>query len=198
MLRYIVSRYIVSGAPGAGKTTILAVLRARGYPVVDEAATDLIARVHAAGRAEPWRDRDFADAIARLQRDRQQQPAPAGSTIQLYDRSQICTLALARYLGQPVSRHLANEVDRVVRDGIYQRRVFFVQLLGFVTPTAARRISHAQSVGFERLHREAYLEHGYELVDVPVAPIEQRADLIEKYIRSWAGLDAAPPGPVSR
>jgi len=87
-------RYIVTGAPGAGKTTILATLRAWGYAVVDEAATDLIAREQALGCGEPWRDAGFVDAIALLQRERQEHPAPPGTAVRVYDRSPICTLAL--------------------------------------------------------------------------------------------------------
>jgi predicted ATPase len=48
-----VRRYIMTGAPGAGKTSILATLRARGYAVVNEAATDVIARELACGREHP-------------------------------------------------------------------------------------------------------------------------------------------------
>jgi predicted ATPase len=178
-------RYIITGAPGAGKTTILTVLRARGYAVVDEAATDIIARNQARGRGEPWRDTAFVDAIALLQRERQEQPVPPGTAVQVYDRSPICTFALAQYSARPVTRILAREVDRVIREGIYQRRVFFVRLLGFVTRTAARRISLAQSIRFERFHEEAYRDHGFDLVDVPVGTIKERVDLVDRYIRSW-------------
>ena len=97
-------RYIITGAPGAGKTTILAALRDRGYAVVEEAATDVIAHEHALGRDQPAHDAGFLDAVALLQRDRQQQPAPSATTVQVFDRSPICTLALAHYLGQPVTR----------------------------------------------------------------------------------------------
>lgn len=77
----------------------------------------------------------------------------------MFDRSPICTLALALYGGGPVTRLLAAVVDRVVREGTYQRRVFLVQLLGFVTPTAARRISFAQSVRFERFQVQGPTAH---------------------------------------
>ena len=49
-----IKRYILTGAPGAGKTAIIRELARRGYAVVDEAATDVIAREHASGNAEPW------------------------------------------------------------------------------------------------------------------------------------------------
>jgi predicted ATPase len=178
-------RYIITGAPGAGKTTVLNALHARGYAVVDEAATDVHAREQSLGNQEPWRDAEFIDAITLLQRTRQQRPTPAGTAVQLYDRSPICTLALAQYLGRPVPRILESEVNRILREAVYQPRVFYIRLLGFVTPTAVRRISFAQSVRFERFHEQAYRAHGYELVDVPAETVAERAELIDRYIRSW-------------
>ncbi|GHJ43138.1 hypothetical protein Cs7R123_04800 [Catellatospora sp. TT07R-123] len=179
-------RYIITGAPGAGKTTILAALRGRGYAVVDEAATDVNVHLQSLGRDEAWRDPGFIDAIALLQRERLEQAVPPATGVQVFDRSPICTLALARYLGVPVTPTLAREVDRVVVERTYQPRVFFVQLLGFITPTAVRRISLAQSVGFERFHEQAYREHGFELVDVPAGTVEERVELVDGCIRSWA------------
>lgn len=175
-------RYIITGAPGAGKTSILAALRDRGYAVVEEAATDVITREHALGRDEPWRDAGFLDAITRLQRERQECPPPPSATVQLFDRSPICTLALAHHLDRPVPPVLASEVARVVAEGVYQPRVFFVRLLGFITPTAARRITLTDSVRFERGHERAYRAHGFELIDIPAGPIEDRADMIEAYL----------------
>lgn len=179
-------RYIITGAPGAGKTTILAALRSRGYVVVDEAATDVHIRLQALGRDEAWRDPGFVDAITLLQRERQVQPAPPATAVQIFDRSPICTLALAQYVGLPVTPTLEREINRLVAEGIYQPQVFFVHLLGFITPTAVRRISLAQSVTFERFHEQTYRNHGFELVDVPAGTVEERAELIDGCIRSWA------------
>jgi predicted ATPase len=182
-----VRRYILTGAPGAGKTTILAGLRERGYAVVEEAATEVIARSHADGLDEPWREVSFLDAIARLQYERQVLPVPPGTTVQVFDRSPICTLALAVHLGHPVTPVLAKEIDRIAAGRVYQPQVFFVHLLGFVTPTAARRITLAESVSFERIHRQAYHDHGFELIDVPVGLPRQRTDLVERHLRAWTG-----------
>lgn len=64
-------RFIITGAPGAGKTAILRQLELDGYSVVEEAATDIIAALQMQGVREPWADPSFLDAIATLQRDRQ-------------------------------------------------------------------------------------------------------------------------------
>jgi hypothetical protein len=61
----LVKRYILTGAPGAGKTSILRSLAERGWAVVEEAATDVIAREQLAGVSEPWQRSDFADKIVR-------------------------------------------------------------------------------------------------------------------------------------
>lgn len=47
-------RFILAGASGSGKTSILRQLQARGFSVVEEAETDLIALQQAEGVAEPW------------------------------------------------------------------------------------------------------------------------------------------------
>ena len=177
-------RYVITGAPGAGKTTILAALRNRGYPVVAEAATDVIAREQALGRAEPWHDEDFLDAITALQRERQRRQPAATTSVQIFDRSPICTLALAHYSERPVPPLLAGEVARIT-EWVYEPRVFFVRLLGFITPTAARRITLAQSIGFERIHERVYRDHGFDLIDVPAGAVEERVDLVDRHLRSW-------------
>ena len=72
--------YILTGAPGAGKTAVLRLLEASGYPVVEEAATDVIALGNALGRVEPWHELDFIDKIITLQRQRQDSVRAAGSS----------------------------------------------------------------------------------------------------------------------
>lgn len=180
MLR--VKRYILTGAPSAGKTAILRELAARGYAVVPEAATDVIARGQARGIAEPWHGPSFIDDIVAVQRHRQEAAVPPGVTVQLFDRSPICTLALARYLDRPASAVLEAEVDRVLRGAVYQRRVFFVRPIGFVTPTAARRITFEQSLRFQRVHEQVYAECGFELVDIPPAAVPDRAAMVMSYL----------------
>ncbi|MDO3705686.1 AAA family ATPase [Micromonospora sp. C28SCA-DRY-2] len=139
----------------------------------------MIAAGQARGVAEPWAEPDFVEAVTRLQRARQ---TGARGPVQVYDRSPLCTLALARFLRRPVGEVLAAEVERAAREGIYQRRVFLVRPLGFVTPTAARRISYTEALEFARVHERVYAEHGYHLVDVPPGPVERRAAAVAAYL----------------
>ena len=178
-------RLILTGAPGAGKTSILRALAAGGYASVPEAATDVMTARLALDEAEPWADPLFIDRIAALQRQRREAPVGPGVTVQVHDRSAVCTLALARHLGHPVPPVLEQEVAWATGDG-FDRRVFFVRLLGFIQPTAERRISYAESQAFERIHEDSYRRLGFDLIEVPAATVAERAAAIDAHIRSWA------------
>ncbi len=171
-------RYILTGAPGAGKTALLRVLEQKGHAVVEEAATDVIALAQAEGRNEPWTDASFLDEIVALQKRREIAAAAWPATLQFFDRSPICTWALADFLGYAPSPLLRAEVARIERERVYERRVFFVENLSFVTPTAARRISFEDSLRFERVHADAYRQFGYEPVPIGPGDLHARADAV--------------------
>lgn len=174
--------YVLTGAPGAGKTAILRLLEVSGYPVVEEAATDVIALGNALDRAEPWHDLDFIDKVIALQRQRQDAVRAAEGAAVFFDRSPVCTLALSRYLGFTASRLIDEEIGRVVAEGTYEPMVFFIRNQGFVQATAARQISFEDSLVFERLHEQVYRDLGFELVEVPAGPLADRVALIRQAV----------------
>jgi predicted ATPase len=172
-------RFVITGAPGAGKTAIIRQLELDGFSVVEEAATDVIAAAHARGAARAWTHPSFIDVIVNLQRERQIRASCGPEDVQFHDRCAVCTAALAIYLGYPVSPVLAGELDRIRRDAIFQKRVFFVRHLGFVTPTDARRITLEETVRFEAIHEETYRDLGFELVPVEPGPLVERVGVIK-------------------
>jgi len=176
-------RFIITGAPGAGKTAIVRQLELDGFSVVEEAATDIIAAAHAQGTLEPWRHPSFIDAIAHLQRDRQIRASSQPDEVQFHDRCVVCTAALAVHLGYPFSPFLASELERIQNEAIYQGRVFFIRHQGFITPTEARRISLEDTLRFEKIHEETYRHFGFELVPVERGRLAERVGIIKASIR---------------
>jgi predicted ATPase len=80
---------------------------------------------------------------------------------------------------------LSRELKRVEAEAIYQKRVFFIQNLGFITPTEARRISFEESLRFERLHEEIYRNSGFELVPIAPGSLLDRVDAIKRSAPSY-------------
>lgn len=177
-------RYILTGTPGSGKTSLLHELKSQGYSVVEEAATDVIALEHRRDNSEPWMQADFIDKIIWLQKQRQIETVASTDELQVYDRSPICTFALSRYLGYPPSACLLEEMERIERENIYQRQVFFLENLGFCQPTEARKISFEESLLFEKIHAEIYTSLGYDLIKLAPEALSERVHRIMKWIRS--------------
>jgi predicted ATPase len=171
-------RYVLTGTPGSGKTSILVALKSQDYAVVEEAATDVIALEQRRGNLEPWRQPDFIDKIVRLQCLRQLSGSTDTAVLQFYDRSPLCTYALSRYLGYAPSASLLKELERMDREHIYQRQVFFIDHLGFIAPTEARRITLEEALSFERMHEETYATFGYDCIHIAPTSVEERVQSI--------------------
>jgi len=170
-------RFILTGAPGSGKTAILRQLEQDGFGVVEEAATDVIALEQAKGVEEPWTRGAFIDRVVALQARRRRRLI---DETQFHDRSAFCTAALADFLGYPPPDVLRCELELLKREAFYERRVFFVQGLGFVTPSAARRIGLEEARRFEVLHERIYRAHGFELVPIGPGSVPARVAAIRQ------------------
>jgi len=168
--------YILTGAPGAGKTAVLRLLETDGYAVVEETATDVIALGNALGREEPWRDHAFIDHVITLQRQRQDAAlASESAAVVFFDRSPVCTLALSRHLG------VAPSPCSPVRSAGSCRRAH----------TSGRSSSFATRAS------SGYRDLGFQLVDVPPGPLAERVALVRQTVehlrRSLSWPDADEP-----
>ena len=175
-------RFILTGAPGAGKTAIIRQLELDGFSVVEEAATDVIAAQQLRGDSSPWSDPVFIDHVVRLQRERQIRASFQPDEIQFHDRSVVCTAALALYFGYSFSNFLEGELERVLKERVFEGRVFFVRNLGFIAPTEARRITFEEALRFEKIHEQAYQKFGFELVSIAPGAVAERVNMIKATI----------------
>lgn len=92
--------FILTGGPGAGKTTVLLELEKRGFPHAPEVARQIIQeQVRSGGTALPWKDREL---YTRRMHERQvasyQAHTPAPS-VTFSDRGIPDTLTYARLIG---------------------------------------------------------------------------------------------------
>lgn len=71
----------------------------------------------------------------------------------------------------------------------YEPTVFLICNQGFVRATQARQISFADSLVFERIHRQVRRDLGFQLVEVPAGPLTDRVALIRRTVSQ-----RRPPG----
>jgi predicted ATPase len=91
--------------------------------------------------------------------------------------------------------YLTSSAVRKCESPLYENRVFFVRPLGFVKPTAARRISYEDSLAFEAVHEAVYWDHGFDLIDVASSSVDERVAAVEARIaREQQGGAKEPAG----
>lgn len=175
-------RFIFTGTPGSGKTSVIIELEKLGHTVIHEAATDVISREQAKGMEKPWDSLKFVDQITLMQKERQMN---AAGDLQFYDRSPFCTYALGKYLAHwkgfefKPSSVLLDETDRCLKNSVYQEQIFFFENLGFIEHTDARKISYKDALIFEQIHLDVYKEFGFDIIMVPkVMTVQMRCEFI--------------------
>lgn len=168
--------FVITGGPGAGKTTVLLELERRGFRYAPEVARQIIQeQVRNGGKALPWDDREL---YTRLMLERSvhsyKEHTPAlGPTF--CDRGIPDTLGYARLIG------LAD--DEAIRRACDQYRyapcVFVAPPWEEIYGTDSER-----KQDFEEAERtcavvaQIYQECGYELVELPRVAAEDRAEFI--------------------
>jgi predicted ATPase len=168
--------FVLTGAPGAGKTTLLEAAARRGIRVGREAARAVIqVQMAIDGPALQWRDpARFADLM--LDRDIQTYEAlSATGELAICDRGIPDLVAYGRSMKLPETAHF----ERATRLYRYNPIVFFAPPWREIYADDAERIEgweHAQRIYSPM--RDAYVEMGYEVVELPKAPVEERLDFL--------------------
>jgi predicted ATPase len=164
--------YVLTGGPCAGKTTLVFELEKRGYSVVAEPARLIIDEQLAAGKtieqivAHPeWLIsvvRRSVSMCAEIPKDGQF----------FFDRGVPDSIAYYK-----MAHVEFDDEFRAALAGATYRKVFLLDLIDFVNDEA-RSETPEQAMILHGLIREAYADQGYEVVEVPVLPVPERADYI--------------------
>ncbi|MDH2384702.1 AAA family ATPase [Bradyrhizobium sp. CER78] len=181
---------LISGCSGGGKSTLLAELRARGYPVVEEPGRRIIAdEIASGGNALPWVD---AAAFIRRAVDvalRDMEMAESHSGWVFFDRGLIdAASALETLTSEPALRPICSAHR-------YHRRVFMTPPWPeiYVTDSERRHGFEAATAEYHRL-MQTFPMLGYDVINLPKSSPATRADFVLATLGSCVA-PAAKPSP---
>lgn len=163
--------YLLSGPPGAGKSSLIAAL-APHVSTVPEPARRVLARERASGGTATG-EQDAAAFVEKMQMQAEQDYRTAKG-LTLFDRGLPDLRAYASYYD--VSVAALREAIRTYR---YQTEVFWCPAWAEIYQTDAERtLDFASAEAFGARVRLAYESAGYVLIEVPLGPIDARAAFI--------------------
>lgn len=176
-------RYILTGGPGAGKTSVLLKLEQLGQGIVREAATDVTDLFIAQGHNQPWMCPNFDEEILKLQSERQAAASYSRHERIFFDRSPLDALAYAEKSGKADA--LKEKISHLLKEGSYAPIVFVIENFGTCQQTAVRHETISEALELQKIQEKNYREKGFNVVLVPPASIEERAQFILAYINEY-------------
>ena len=170
--------FILTGAPGSGKTSILTKLHGE-FRCEDEPAREVLAGQRANGGRGTW-DQDPSLFVHLLLERSIQKYESARRTKQtvLFDRAIPDSVVYALQLGVDVAPSLT-----AIESFRYEPDVLFLAPWPDIYVTDAERImSVDETVAFSETLREVYQRSGYSLIDLLHGPISDRAAFVRAFI----------------
>ena len=171
--------FILTGAPGYGKTAILDRLGS-SFRCVDEPAREVLAEQRAIGGTGTWDQNPSLFVQLLLQRSIEKYEAARTSTeTVIFDRGiPDCVVYAVRAGADPTPSLTAASEFR------YQPHVLFLEPWSDIYETDGERtMAFDDTLPFSEALRDVYERSGYFLVDVPRASIDDRA----RFVRDFAG-----------
>lgn len=169
-------RYIITGGPGAGKTSIINYLAKQGYMTMPEAATEIIEYDIKQGIEKPWRFNNYHSRVAHLNKQRQTQALKSEAPVIFFDRGHLdgITYILLQ------KRELCQDVIDFVKSsmGFFDATIFFIESLGFCQQGFARNETLEEALEKSYHLEHNYLKLGYTIIKIPIGSVEERAEKI--------------------
>lgn len=172
--------FVVTGGPGAGKTSLITELARRGFHTIPESGRAVIREEMArGGDALPWGNR-MAYAERMLERDlRAYGAAQALSGPVLFDRGIPDILGYLTLCGLPVPPQVA----AAAKAARYNARIFLAPYWDeLFTRDTERKQTRAEAEATSKVMRETYAALGYQIAELPRADTARRADVMTAHL----------------
>jgi predicted ATPase len=168
--------FVLTGGLGSGKSSLIKGLEQSGYACSVEAGRGVIHdQVAIGGRALPWRDQILFAELMLCWEMRSYQTARRQGGPVFFDRGVPDVVDYLRLSGQPVPEHVHKAADTFR----YNRRVFLAPPgLRFSSQISNANNTFDEAVRTYEAMVATYSEHGYDLVEIPRASVEERVRFV--------------------
>lgn len=168
-----VSRYVITGGPGSGKSAIIKHLRSLGYNCFDEYARDFIDKeLKRGGDKVPWLDSEGFDNEVLKGRMKQWKRGIKG--VNFYDRGVVDSMAYLKNAGLGIPHKFIEAGKKYT----YKRVFFLPPWRRIYTQDDERKESFREAKKIGKLIKEVYKKMGYDVVKVPNGGVKERCNLI--------------------
>lgn len=173
--------FVVTGGPGSGKSSLIEALSRRGVRNMPEAGRAIIQdQVRIGGSALPWAERAMFAELMLGWELRSYHEASAADAPVLMDRGIPDVIGYLTLCGLPVPAH----VEAAARIYPYNRRVFLAPHWDAIyAQDAERKQDRQEAEATGRVMSETYTRFGYQIIELPLAPVEERADFVVNCLR---------------
>lgn len=172
--------FVVTGGSGAGKSSLISALKARGHLCVEEAGRRIVQeQMRLGGDATPWQDmRGFVDMLFERSVEQFEQVTERRRPV-FFDRGILEPVGAFRKLGKPIPKHIRTAVRRYR----YASRAFVAPPWRDIYRTDPERpYSWQDAVSDHDGNVEIYSNAGYELVELPCASVEERVAFVLDHV----------------
>ena len=168
--------FVLTGGPGSGKSTLIEQLRQLGHNVSVEAGRGVIQQqIAIGGQALPWSNPVLFAELMLSWEMRSYHLAESQAGLVFFDRGVPDVAGYLRLLNLPVPQH----VQRAAETLRYNRRVFIAPPWQEIFHAdRERKQDFAEAVRTYDAMLATYTDYGYDFVEIPRAPVEERVRFI--------------------
>lgn len=169
--------FVITGAPGSGKTALINELKRRGYRCVQEVARRIIQeQVRVNGDGVPWKNIDlFKKLMLARFVETYEEAMEYSQEITFFDRDILDLVAYDRLTHTASSQNLQKAVATL----LYNNKVFVVPPWKEIYHVdTERKQSYEEAVKVYENIVKVYTEYGRELIEVPKMDVAKRAEFV--------------------